>query len=116
MNRDAVADRELDGIAIGHGELALLGISRAVLVARVGWQRALDEDRLAIGAMDLELGLEQPSLVLGLGRLLLTVDEEQAHQPVVTEAPDDAADMGVRLLLVDRDRPDLARPERQAQQ
>jgi hypothetical protein len=66
--------------------------------------------------MDLKLGLEQPGLVLGLGRLLLAVDEEEAHEPVVAEAPDHAADMGVRLLLVDRDRPDLTRPERQAQQ
>ena len=89
VEADAVADAELDVMAIEHRHLLLLGERHRVGLAGVFLVGVALEDRPVVGRLDDQLGLEQPGRVPQLLRLGLPVDEEQGDAPEVVPLADE---------------------------
>ena len=96
----AMADAELDAVAVEHGHLLLLGEGERVGLAGGLLVGMALEDRPVVRGLDDQLGLEQPGGVPQLLRLGLAVDEEQGDAPEVVPLPDqplhlDLGELGV---------------------
>ena len=97
-----VPDAELDLMAIEHRHLLLFGERDRIALAGIFLVSVAMKDRLVVGRLDDEFGLEQPGGVSELLGLLLTVDEEQRDAPERVPFPDQPLDLDLRELGVRR--------------
>ena len=102
VDTDAVADAELDLMAVQHRHFLLFGERDRIALAGVALLRPAVENRLAVRRLHAQFGLEEPSRVAQLLRLRLAVDQEERDRPEVVALAEEPLHLDFGKLRVGR--------------